>query len=124
VHFTPWFPLAESVEQAPEAPGVIQLRAAEIFPYPRGLSAMVLYACSDQTETARAFIAGRGRSLLTHAGEHGAILIRFGEAAQPERELLRLLASFKARFGTLPVANASQGCIAERPDQDIANQKP
>jgi hypothetical protein len=92
--------------QIPDVPGVVQLRAAAIFDYPRGKSAMIYYTCSPDSETLSNFMAQRGRDFLTHAAQCGATLIRYGESEQPARELARLLDGFASRFGSPPVGNA------------------
>ena len=107
MHFGPWFPLVEAVQHAPDAPGVVQARAAGIFAYARGQSAMVFYACSPGDESLREFMLGSGQDLLSHVEKCGGCLIRFGETDQPGRELSRLLQNFEGRFGSLPTGNAA-----------------
>ena len=107
MHFGPWYPLTEAIERAPGVPGVVQMRAEGIFGYSRGKSAMVYYTCSACEESMHEFMVRRGPELLSHAEKHGARLVRFGEAEQPERELARLLENFEGRFGSAPVGNAA-----------------
>ncbi len=109
MHFGPWFSLNEALERAPETAGIVQLRAAAIFKYVKGQSAMVYYAASSSHESLRAFMERTGSDIISHARHHGASLIRFAETEQPERELARLLNSFALRFGSLPIGNAPLG---------------
>jgi len=44
VQFGRWYPLADVGDHTPEAEGVLQLRTEALVEYPRGKSAMVLYA--------------------------------------------------------------------------------
>ena len=62
MHFGPWFSLAEAVACAPDVPGVVQLRAAAIFAYAKGQSAMVYYTCSPAAESLRKSWAVADRS--------------------------------------------------------------
>ena len=66
MQFGRWYPLAEAGDRTPEGEGVLQLRQADLVTYPRGKSAMVLYAHAlDLRASARA-LATRfaGRDLL------------------------------------------------------------
>jgi hypothetical protein len=105
VRFGPWIPLAEAARTAPEHPGVLQARAAELRDLPRGKSAMVLYAASAAGESLRAFVSGRGATELALAAERGALLVRFAATSAPAAELSRLLRLFEERFGAPPPAN-------------------
>ncbi len=107
VHFGPWYPLADAIKEAPDAPGVLQMRAEAIFAYQNGLSAMVHYACSACDQTLREFLSRCGKDLLRKAEARGACFIRFAQTPKPELELLRLLKRFEARFGSRPVGNAT-----------------
>ena len=108
MHFGPWYSLPDAIERAPDVAGVVQLRAAGILAYARGQSAMIYYACSPSDEPLSKFMMRCGRELLSHAENHGACLIRFGETEQPKRELARLLKNFETRFGSPPIGNAVQ----------------
>ena len=46
VKFGAWFPIESAATEAPDGPGVLQIRADDLLDYPRGKSAMVLYAHS------------------------------------------------------------------------------
>jgi hypothetical protein len=106
VHFGAWHPISEASTAAPDAGGVLQMRAEGVMDYRAGRSAMVMYACAGPEETLRRFIAGRGAREVQRAVAAGARWIRFAEAADAPAELDRLLKSFHERFGSLPIANA------------------
>jgi hypothetical protein len=105
VRFGPWHPLERATETAPAQPGVLQARAEALLPFPRGKSAMVLYASSAAGEPLAAFVAGRGAALIAAAGTVGACWVRYGEDPEPEVACARLLRQFLERFGALPPAN-------------------
>ena len=109
VNFGGWLPLVDARASAPESPGVLQARGDALVAYPRGRSAMLLYAASRADETLRGYVGGRGAPAIDRAREAGARYVRFGGAAAPEHERDRLLAQFTARFGASPVVNASLG---------------
>ena len=92
---------------APAAPGVLQARAEQVLPYPRGKSAMVFYGASADDEDLRGYVTGRGAGELRQAGAAGARFVRFGVTERPQPELERLLGQFVARFGAPPAGNAS-----------------
>lgn len=75
---------------------------------------MVYYTCSPGSQSMHEFVVRCGSEFLAHAEKHGACLIRFGEAEQPERELARLLRAFEGRFGSAPLGNAAIRPIEER----------
>jgi hypothetical protein len=106
VTFGPWHPLERALAAAPSRPGLLQLRADALLAFPRGKSAMVLYAATKVDETLVEFVEGRGGPRLARAAACGACLVRFAEAALPEVELERLLQRFTDRFGASPPANA------------------
>jgi hypothetical protein len=106
VHFGVWHPISEASTAAPEAAGVLQTRAEGVMDYRSGRSAMVLYACSDATETLRVFVAGRGARDLDRAISAGARWIRFAATPNPRPELDRLLEGFVERFGSPPISNS------------------
>ena len=120
VHFGFWHPINEASTQAPERPGVLQVRAEGVMDYENGRSAMVMYACSPPGETLRAFLdGGRGGRQLRRAVAAGARWIRFAEVPEPEAEaeLDRLLKGFVERFGSPPISNAS-GARRARGEED------
>jgi hypothetical protein len=77
--------------------------------YRSGRSSMVLYACTDDGETLRGFVAGRGSRELDRAISAGARWIRFAQTPNPRHELDRLLEGFIERFGSPPISNAGVG---------------
>ena len=105
VRFGAWHPLAGAAEAAPARPGVLQARADDLLVFPRGKSAMVLYASSAADEPLAAFVAGPGAPLVTLAASLGARWVRYAEAADPAAARDRLLRQFLERFGSLPAAN-------------------
>jgi hypothetical protein len=109
VHFGVWHPISEASRAAPDAAGVLQTRAEGVMDYRSGRSAMILYACSDASETLRVFVAGRGARDLDRAISAGARWIRFAPTPEPRRELDRLLEGFVERFGSPPISNAGTG---------------
>jgi hypothetical protein len=116
VHFGAWHPISEASAAAPEACGVLQLRAEGVMDYRAGRSAMVMYACAGPQETLRHFVAGRGARDLQRAVAAGARWIRFAEAPDAAAELDRLLKTFVERFGSLPIANA--GSVRRAADEE------
>ena len=85
---------------------MLQARAQELVVYPRGKSAMVLYACCRSDDTLQTYLASdRGAAALGRAVAVGARWIRFGVSPHPEVELGRLLERFVTRFGAPPSAN-------------------
>ena len=106
MHFGEWLPIDTAVAKAPEGPGVLQTRADDLLAYPRGRSAMVLYAHCPSDGSLRGFISGIGADDLLRAAEAGARWIRFAETSEPETDFERLLDHFVERFGAPPVANA------------------
>ena len=109
MNFGGWLPLHDAPTVAPNAPGLLQARSEELTPYPKGRSAMVLYARCRSDETLRGYVAGRGAAGLEAATAAGGRWIRFGESTSPERDFLRLLGRFVDRFGALPVAISVEG---------------
>lgn len=109
MNFGTWYQLLEAPVAAPVAPGVLQARAEQPLPYPRGKSAMIYYGATTAGEDLRGYVTGRGAAALRQAGDAGAHFVRFGTTDRPESELERLLGQFAARFGTPPVANATAG---------------
>jgi hypothetical protein len=106
VKFGVWHPFAEASAAAPDGPGLLQARADALLPYPRGKSAMVLYAGTPAQDTLRHYVRDAGAPVLRRADACGARWVRFGETPSPERELARLLAHFQDRFGAPPAGNA------------------
>jgi hypothetical protein len=116
VKFGVWHPVAEASTAAPDWPGLLQARAEELVPYPRGKSAMVLYAACRPDETLRRYVrAATGAAALRRAAAHGARWVRFGQTAAPERELSRLTSQFQQRFGALPAGNAAEDSDPDQP---------
>jgi hypothetical protein len=83
----------------------MQARAGTLVAYPRGRSAMVLYARCRPDETLRRYMNGRGVPAVRRAAAAGARFIRFGVSAVPDTEFRRLLGRFVDRFGSPPAAN-------------------
>jgi hypothetical protein len=105
VNFGAWLPVDETPVAAPDLPGVLQARAATLLPYPRGKSAMVLYARCRPDETLRRYLDGRGSGALDRAVTAGARYVRFATSQMPDLEFDRLLRRFVDRFGGVPAAN-------------------
>jgi hypothetical protein len=120
VHFGVWHPISEASTAAPETAGVLQTRAEGVMDYRSGRSAMVMYACSEASETLRGFVTGRGARELDRAVSAGARWIRFAPTPDPRRELDRLLEGFVERFGAPPISNAGTGRrTAAKADEDV-----
>jgi len=120
VRFGKWHPITEAETTALEEPGVLQTRAEGAMDYRSGCSAMVLYACSDASETLRVYVAGRGARDLDRAISAGARWIRFAPTPDPRRELDRLLESFVERFGSPPISNgAAQRQVQSGPPRRV-----
>ena len=102
MNFGSWLSLDDAPARAPDASGLMQARSEKLLAYPRGKSAMVLYARSRSDETLRAYVSGRGAAVLGRASAAGARFVRFGAAASPDVEFHRLLRQFEDRFGTVP----------------------
>jgi hypothetical protein len=105
VNFGTWHELLDASRTAPAEPGVLQARAQELRAYPTGKTAMILYEATNDAETLRSFVTGRGAPGLDRAAVTGARFVRFGVTAHPGAVLDRLLAQFHQRFGALPAAN-------------------
>ena len=108
VRFGSWCALERAAAEAPERPGVLQVRAEALLSFPRGKSAMVLYTATATDEPLAAFVAGRGAPLLARAAALGGRLVRFAEATLPEAELKRLMHQFTERFSAPPPGNAEE----------------
>ncbi|HEY0710603.1 MAG TPA: hypothetical protein VGG33_27620 [Polyangia bacterium] len=106
MRFGPWQPLADLAQIAPAVPGVLQVRGDALHVFPRGKSAMILYAASPPDETLQTFVQTLGAEALARARTLGALYVRFGESANPAGDLTRLLDQFQERFGGLPPANS------------------
>jgi hypothetical protein len=107
VKFGVWHPIESAASEAPDGPGVLQIRADELLDYPRGKSAMVLYAHSASEGSLRVYLGGTGATDLGKAASAGARWIRFAETSEPEDDFERLLDHFVERFGAPPLANGS-----------------
>jgi hypothetical protein len=107
VRFGEWYPIESAAASAPDAAGVLQIRADDLLEYPRGKSAMVLYAHSASEGSLRGYLAGTGAADLERAARAGARWIRFAETSEPEGDFERLLDHFVERFGASPVGNGN-----------------
>jgi hypothetical protein len=105
VQFGRWYPLGEAGDHTPEGEGVLQLRVAEgLVEYPRGKSAMVLYAHADD-------LRARARSLASaHAGRDlwCRHLIEVDPAISLRAFCEKLREEFRRRFGASPVLETSE----------------
>ena len=106
LQFGAWQPIETAAVAAPDAPGVLQARTEALLAYPRGKSAMVLYAHSGAGHSLRGLV--EGGECLARAVSSGACYVRFAEAPEPQAFYQRLLATFTERFGAPPRANESQ----------------
>jgi alkanesulfonate monooxygenase SsuD/methylene tetrahydromethanopterin reductase-like flavin-dependent oxidoreductase (luciferase family) len=84
----------------------LQVRGDDLLVFPRGKSAMILYAASAAGETLHDFVRARGATALERAATLAACWVRFGESPTPEAALARLLDQFCERFGGPPPANS------------------
>lgn len=103
MRFGRWYPLAEAGALAPEGEGVLQLRIASgLLDYPRGKSAMVLYAhAPDLRAAAQALaVAYAGRGLLCRH------LIERTDEIDLAAFCEKLRGEFVARFGRSPMFEA------------------
>ncbi len=105
MRFGTWSSIDNAAAAAPAQPGVLQTRAETLIEYPRGRSAMVLYAASRADETLQSFVAAGGAPELQRSQAAGASLVRYGESAAPLASLAKLLHDFTERFGAAPVGN-------------------
>lgn len=97
MRFGPWHRLHEAAAAAPQAAGVLQVRLETgLVVYPRGKSAMILYAAADDLRAAC--------SRLAAEHPHAAWLCRFdrGSAGEPRAAAEALIADFVDRFGQAP----------------------
>ena len=100
MRFGPWYPLDRATDLAPGAEGMLQLRLAEgLVDYPRGKSAMVLYAHAPDVRAAAVVLAARygGRELVCRH------LIEIEGATDLAAFCAKLRGEFVRRFGTPPV---------------------
>ena len=102
-----WHPIETAAAAAPDEPGVLQTRADDLLTYPRGRSAMVLYAHSASEGSLRTFCNGTGSADLGRAAGAGARWVRFAETSEPEEDFERLLDHFVERFGAPPIGNGT-----------------
>jgi hypothetical protein len=105
LNFGGWISLDEAPAAAPEVAGLLQARADGLLAYPRGKSAMVMYARCHPEETLRRYVADRGSGALGLASARGARWVRYGASSDPDLDYHRLLRRFVDRFGAPPVAN-------------------
>lgn len=97
MRFGSWHRLQDAADAAPRTSGVLQVRREHgLAVYPRGKSAMILYAAADDLRAACARLAA------DHPG--AAWLCRFNRdsLADPAEAAARLIADFAARFGGPP----------------------
>ncbi len=95
--FGPWRALPSA--SPPRKPGLLQARVPELVAYPRGKSAMVYYDGDADLSLAFARLGER-------VPPGAAVRVRFGECADPARELGRKLDEFTRRFGAAPAWNS------------------
>jgi hypothetical protein len=107
VRFGDWHPIENAAAEAPDEPGVLQLRADTLLEYPRGKSAMVLYAHSASEGSLRGYLGGTGAADLGRAALAGARWVRFAQTSEPEGAFERLLDHFVERFGAPPLGNGN-----------------
>ena len=105
VVFGAWLPIEAAQDAAPATPGVLQARGDAVIELPKGKSAMLLYAASDDGASLQSFVRGAGAAVLERARAQGARHVRFGPTPAPQAELARLLERFDERFGAPPPAN-------------------
>lgn len=96
MQFGRWYSLADAGDHAPDGAGVLQLRVARgLVDYPRGKSAMVLYACAnDLRATARELASAHvGKDLWCRH------LIEIDPAVDLAAFCAKLRDEFERRFG-------------------------
>ncbi|MDQ3370286.1 MAG: hypothetical protein M3680_33120 [Myxococcota bacterium] len=99
MQFGRWYPLAEAGDHAPAAEGVLQLRrAVGLLDYPRGKSAMVLYAHAFDVRVAAQALA-RAHPEADLWCRH---LIEIDGTTDLAAFCAKLRAEFERRFGSLP----------------------
>ncbi|MBA3550525.1 MAG: hypothetical protein H0T76_28960 [Nannocystis sp.] len=95
MNFGPWSPLHAA--QLPSGPGVLQVRREHgLVGYPRGKSAMVLYAAAEDLQAAALAIAA------AHPDEAWLVRCNREPVVDPEAAAARLIAEFNERFGAPP----------------------
>ena len=100
VQFGRWYPLAEAGDHTPEGEGVLQLRLASgLLDYPRGKSAMVLYAHAPDLRAAARALAGAhaARDLWCRH------LLEVDPAVDLAAFCAKLREEFERRFGAPPL---------------------
>ena len=105
VRFGRWVPVGEAAANAPDAPGLFQVRSEALQIYPLGRSAMLFYGHSRPDETVREYVDRRGAPALDRSVSVDARFIRFASSPTPGAECVRLLRRFIDRFGAPPSAN-------------------
>ncbi len=105
VQFGRWYALADAGDHTPAAEGVLQIRVATgLVDYPRGKSAMVLYAHATDLRAAAQALAS------AHAGRD--LLCRHLIELDPETDLAtfceKLRSEFERRFGAPLLYEASR----------------
>ena len=109
VRFGRWIPVGDAKANAPDAPGLLQVRSEALQAYPLGRSAMLFYGHSRTDETVREHVDGRGAPALGRSISLGACWIRFAASPTPGAECDRLLRQFVDRFGASPSGNVVGG---------------
>jgi hypothetical protein len=104
MRFGPWHRLQAAATAAPPTSGVLQVRREHgLEVYPRGKSAMILYAAADDLRAACTRLAA----------EHpdAAWLFRYNTTPVPDPHAAAatLIADFAARFGGPPALPAAPG---------------
>ena len=97
MRFGAWVRLCDAAGVAPAAPGVLQVRReVGLVEYPRGRSAMILYAAADELRGACERLAAQNPG--------AAWLVRWNRdpVDDPARDAARLIAEFVERFGEAP----------------------
>lgn len=97
MRFGVWVRLCEAAGVAPGEPGVLQVRReVGLVEYPRGRSAMILYAAADDLRGACERLAAQARGM--------AWLVRWNRdpVGDPAGTVDRLIAEFVERFGMKP----------------------
>ncbi|MDC0717948.1 hypothetical protein [Nannocystis bainbridge] len=104
--FGPWVPLSEAAARLPPAAGVLQVRLREgLVRYPRGKSAMVVYAGA-------ADVAGLAAELNErHPAAPWLCRTSVGPCPDPSAAAARLRAEFDERFGSCPKVPVSEDMI-------------
>jgi hypothetical protein len=101
MRFGRWHRLELAAAEAPEGPGVYQIKIASgLVAYPTGKSAMIRYGAARELRRAVAELAAAnpGRDWMCRFGEE----LSPRESADPDAIVANLLESFRRRFGAAP----------------------